>query len=563
MSAAKPEEEALSVIKNKLGKNVLEHKAPKPRRVYVLVKPKSHRTAISSLLEKFPSTVISTITGIDLGSEIELNYHLWCGKTEVTVRARVPEEKPEIETITDLIPGATLYEREVFDLLGVSFLSHSDLKRLLLPESWPEGQHPLRKDWNPELSEKIISAKAEPIRMGSTGKEANGGSVVNVIVGPQHPALHEPERFLFKLDGENVVDVEPRLGYAHRGIEKAAEQLMFFQDVHLVERVCGICNVAHTTCFCQAVESLGGIEIPLRAKYLRVIVAELNRIHSHLLLLGVAGLEIGFESLFQYLWRDREIVLGLVEKLTGNRVMAEFSTIGGVRRDLNPYLAEEIKKGLDTLKDRMFFYKEVFNDDPTFGLRTKGVGLLGKTDALKLSVVGPVARGSGLETDVRKHDPYIAYGEVPFEEVVYREGDSWARFMVRLDEVIQSINIITYAIDNLPTGPYRVRVPRRMPEGEALSRVEAPRGELVHYVKSNDTAYPERVKIRSPTLANIASFREMIRGCYVADIPAVLASLDPCFSCTDRLAFVDGHSGRKWVWSTNDIKRMKNGGGKR
>ena len=553
VNAVTAEEEIVDFIREKLGGNALESKIPRPRRVYILVKPGFHRDAISALLERFPSTIISTITGVDFRDEIELNYHLWCGKAEVTIRTRVPRLKPEIKTIVDIIPGAALYEREVFDLLGVKFLDHPDLKRLILPESWPEGQYPLRKDWNSDLSNKISEFGKKSVGIG-VQNETGGRLVVNVVLGPQHPALHEPERFLFKLDGEIVVDVEPRLGYAHRGIEKGAEKLMFFQDVHLVERVCGICNVAHTTCFCQAVEALGGIDIPPRAKYLRMIVHELNRIHSHLLLLGIASLEIGFESLFQYLWRDREIVLDLTEKLTGNRVMAEFSTIGGVRRNLTPSLANEIERGLSTLKDRMKFYKKVFNDDPTLEVRTKGIGILKKPEALKLSVVGPVARGSGVEIDVRKHDPYAAYDEVPFEEVVYKEGDSWARFMVRLDEVVESIDIITYAVNNLPSGPYRVRVPRRMPEGEALSRVEAPRGELVHYVKGNGTAYPERVKIRSPTLANIISFREMIKGCYVADIPAVLASLDPCFSCTDRMAFIDVNSGRRWVWSMRDIK---------
>jgi NADH-quinone oxidoreductase subunit D len=501
--------------------------------------------------------MISTITGIDLGDAVELNYHFWCGKAEVTIRTRVPEPRPEIETITDIVPGAALYEREVFDLLGVKFLGHPDLERLILPESWPKGQYPLRKDWTPNLSDKFRSLRKKPVRARTTQNRTNGGSVVNVVLGPQHPALHEPERFLFKLDGEVVVDVEPRLGYAHRGIEKAAEQLMFFQDVHLVERVCGICNVAHDTCFCQAVESLGNIEIPPRAKYLRTIVHELNRIHSHLLLLGITGLEVGFESLFQYLWRDREIVLDLMEKLTGNRVMAEFNTIGGVRRDLDLSLADEIRRGMSKLRGRMDFYRKVFNDDPTFGLRTREIGILKHPEALKLSVVGPVARASGLEIDVRKHDPYAAYEEIPFKEIIYKEGDSWARFMVRLDEIAESIDIITYAVDNLPGGPYRVRVPRRMPEGEALSRIEAPRGELVHYVKSNGTAYPERVKIRSPTLANIISFRQMIRGCYIADIPAVLVSLDPCFSCTDRMAFIDLNSGHRWIWSMNDIKAKR------
>ncbi|MCW4027104.1 MAG: NADH-quinone oxidoreductase subunit C [Candidatus Bathyarchaeota archaeon] len=549
----KPEEEVVSLLQEKLGGNIVSSRTPKPRRAYIAVKSGFHKDAISALLQDSPRTMISTITGLDLGDRIELDYHLWCGKAELTIQTQVPKSKPEIETIADIIPGASLYEREVFDLLGVTFVGHPDLRRLVLPEGWPQEQYPLRKDWDSVVSNKVGFSGEKPINVG-TVQAGTGPSLVNVVLGPQHPALHEPERFLFKLDGETVVDVEPRLGYAHRGIEKAAEELMFFQDVHLVERVCGICNVAHSTCFCQAVESLGDIEVPSRARYLRTIVHELNRIHSHLLLLGIAGLEVGFESLFQYLWRDREIVLDLTERLTGNRVMAEFSTIGGVRRDLSPNLANEIKKGLGVLKGRMRFYKKVFSDDPTFTARTMGIGVLEEHEALELSVVGPIARGSGLEIDVRKHDPYAAYDEIPFREVIYKEGDSWARLMVRLDEVAESIDIITHAIDNLPSGPYRIRVSRRMPEGEALSRIEAPRGELLHYVRGNGTAYPERVKIRSPTLANIISFRQMIKGCYVADIPAVLVSLDPCFSCTDRMAFVDVKDDRRWVWSMRDIK---------
>ncbi len=537
-----------------LGDAVLDFKVPHPRRVFILVKYGYHKDAISWLLKKFPLTIISTITGVDLSDMIELNYHLWCGVAEVTVRTRLPKTKPIIESITDLIPGAALYEREVFDLFGVVFLGHPDLKRLLLPESWPQDQYPLRKDWRMNNQAPILEVK--PIE----AELSRDKSTVNVVLGPQHPALHEPERFLFKVDGEIVVDVEPRLGYAHRGIEKAAERLMFFQDVHLVERVCGICNVAHTTCFCQAVELLGDIDVPPRAKYLRVIIHELNRIHSHLLLLGVAGLEIGFETLFQYIWRDREIILDLMEKATGNRVMAEFSTIGGVRRDLTSTLADEIERKLNSIKKRIKFYRKVFKNDPIINLRTRGVGVLKESDALKLSVVGPVARGSNVKVDVRKHDPYAAYDEIPFEEITYDDCDSWARFMVRLDELEESIDIITYAVNHLPSGPYRVRVPRKIPEGESVSRVEAPRGELIHYVKSNGTAYPERVKIRSPTLGNIISMKAMIKGCYIADIPTVMASLDPCFSCTDRMVFVDVRSGDRWVWSINDIKaRMGSG----
>ncbi|MBO3802432.1 MAG: NADH-quinone oxidoreductase subunit C [Candidatus Brockarchaeota archaeon] len=551
------EEEAMEAISKRLGERAQECRIAAPRRICVLVRCGSHRDAISALLERFEFTTISTITGVDLGEDIELNYHLWCGRTEVTVKTRLPKIRPDVETVTDILPGAALYEREAFELLGVRFLGHPGLKRLVLPDSWPEGQYPLRRDWKPEIAGLEFPQEADSVAIGAEGE--NRGSTVNVVFGPQHPALHEPERFLFKLDGEIVVDVEPRLGYAHRGIEKGAEKLMFFQATHLIERICGICNVAHATCFCQAVESLGGIEVPPRASYLRTIVHELNRLHSHLLLLGVAGMEIGFETLFQYSWRDREMVLDLTEKATGNRIMAEYNAIGGVRRDLDPIVGEEMKKVLSGIKRRAAFYKKLLGEDPTFGLRTRGIGVLKAAEALRLSVVGPVARGSGIKMDVRRHDPYAAYGEIPFEEVAYGEGDSWARFMVRLDEIAQSVDIVNYAIEKLPSGPYRARVPRRVPEGEALGRVEAPRGELVHYVKSDGTAYPQRVKVRSPTLANIMSFREMIRGCYVADIPAVLASLDPCFSCTDRMAFLDVKSGMKWFWSLEEIKRRRLG----
>ncbi|MDH5793393.1 MAG: nickel-dependent hydrogenase large subunit, partial [Candidatus Bathyarchaeota archaeon] len=355
-----------------------------------------------------------------------------------------------------------------------------------------------------------------------------------VIMGPQHPALIEPEKFSLKVDGEIVKEVKPRIGYVHRGIEKAAEKRTYLQDVYLVERICGICNACHATCFCQAVEAIMGTEAPVRAKYLRTIVLELNRIQSHMLLLGHAGLEIGYEPFFQYMWRDREIAMDTMESLTGNRVIASFVTIGGVRRDLKEERIPKIKAGLATLKRRMIFYKNLLESDPTLKMRTKGVGVLERQDALKLCVVGPVARGSDVKMDVRKDEPYAAYDKIPFKMISYSEGDSWARLMVRLDEINESIDILNFALDNLPTGSYRVRVPRIVLAGEAISRVEAPRGELFYYVKSNGTAYPERVKMRTPTFANILSFVHIAEGGNIADVPASFVSLDPCFSCTDR-----------------------------
>jgi NADH-quinone oxidoreductase subunit D len=363
-------------------------------------------------------------------------------------------------------------------------------------------------------------------------------STVDLIVGPQHPALHEPERFTFKVDGELVMDVQPRVGYVHRGVEKAAEQRSYLQDVYLTARICGICNTAHTTCFCQTVEEICGVEAPSRARYIRSIANELHRIHSHLLLLGVAGELVGFDTLFMYLWRDREVVLDLIEKITGNRIYTEINTIGGVRRDISAELATQLKNELKPLHERMAYYKKVFTDDPTIRLRFVDVGILKPQDALDLCACGPTLRGSGFQTDIRSEDPYAAYDEIPWNVIAYKENDSWARLMVRLDEVTESLNMIEYAAEHLPSGPVRIRLPNLVPAGEGVGRVEAPRGELVHHIISNRSDKPYRFKARTPTLANIPAACQFLKGGTIADIPAALVSIDPCFSCTDRVAFV-------------------------
>jgi Ni,Fe-hydrogenase III large subunit len=358
--------------------------------------------------------------------------------------------------------------------------------------------------------------------------------LVKIIIGPQHPALLEPEKFAVVVDGETVAKVEPRIGYVHRGIEKASESRTYLQDVYLVERVCGICNACHACGFVETVEKILKVDVPPRAKYLRTIALELNRLHSHLLTLGHAGLEIGYETLFQYFWRDREPIMDMIELTSGNRVYGSLMTVGGVRRDLKEDDIPKIRTVLKDLHDKLPFYRKVYQDEPTIGLRMKNVGVLKREDALKLSVVGPVARASGVDIDVRKDEPYEAYGEIPFKEIVYKEGDTWARMNVRMDELEESISIIEYALDHLPAGSIKLDVPRSVPAGEAVNRVEAPRGELFYYVKSNGSDMPDRVKIRTPTYANIPSFLKTAIGESIADVPANFVSLDPCFSCTDR-----------------------------
>jgi len=525
------EQKILTVLTNKLGEKILQTQTPQPRKVFVRVNAGVHRDALRVLLAKDESAGISAITGVDLGQAIELMYHVRTHGTIVTIRTEVPREDARIKTITDLIPGANFHEREVADLFGVTFEGHPNSRRLILSDNWPKNLFPLRKDANITN----IENRLENVTVLQEGKQSSdGGTPINIIMGPQHPALIEPEKFSLKVDGEIVKEVEPRIGYVHRGIEKAAEKRTYLQDIYLVERICGICNACHAACFCQTVEAIMGTKVPLRAEYLRTVVLELNRIQSHMLLLGHAGLELGYESFFQYMWRDREPVMDMMELLTGNRVIASFITIGGVREDLKEEKIPKIKAELAALRKKLVFYEHLFERDPTFRMRTKNVGVLNKQDALKLCVVGPVARGSGLRMDVRKDDPYAAYDEIPFEMITYSEGDSWARLMVRLDEISESIHIINHALDNLPSGPYRVRLPRIVPAGEALSRVEAPRGELFYYVKSNGTAYPERVKVRTPTFSNILSFVQIAEGGNIADVPASFVSLDPCFSCTDR-----------------------------
>jgi len=521
------EHEFALLLSKKLGGKILQTGTLQPDKVFVRVDAKAHKDAIAVLLEADENAGLSALTGVDLGKTLELMYHIRTHGTIVTVRTEVPKEDANVKSITDIIPGANFHEREVADLFGVNFEGHPNPKRLVLSDDWPKNLFPLRKDAEIVIPNRVENGKADEQRL-------DGDKLVNIIIGPQHPALIEPEKFSLKVDGEIVKEVEPRIGYVHRGIEKAAEKRTYLQDIYLVERICGICNACHATCFCQAVEAILGITVPPRAKYLRTLILELNRIHSHMLLLGHAGFEVGYETLLHYMWRDRETVMDIVERLTGNRVIASFVTVGGVRRDLPSEAIPEIKAQLASLKEKMSFYKHLFESDPTLKMRTKNVGVLSKQDALKLCVVGPVARGSGVKMDVRKDEPYAAYSEVPFNIAIYSEGDSWARLMVHLDEVSESINIINYVLDNLPSGSYRIRVPRIVPAGEAISRVEAPRGELFYYVKSNGTAYPERVKVRTPTFANILSFVHIAEGGNIADVPASFVSLDPCFSCTDR-----------------------------
>lgn len=377
---------------------------------------------------------------------------------------------------------------------------------------------------------------------------------VVVPIGPSHPALKEPVNFRVIADGEIIVRLELNIAYNHRGIEKAAETRNFVKVVPLLERICGICSHAHTTNFVKGIEALMGVKVPPRAQAIRVIVAELERMHSHLLWLGVAAHEIGFNTLFMWTWRDREVVQDLLEAITGNRVNYGMNEIGGVRRDLKEETTKDAGRRLRGLERRLASYQDMVRKERTIALRFSGVAKLTREQALRYGTVGPTARASGVEYDMRRDDPYIGYEDIPFRVVTDTHGDVFGRTLVRIGELQESAKIVQYVLENLPGGPIHVSSPKAAPKGEILSRYEAPRGELSHFIRTNNTDRVERLDVRTPTFANWTSVAISLVGQNLGDIPVVVSAIDPCLSCTSRITIVDRDARRTSVMSWDDLR---------
>jgi NADH-quinone oxidoreductase subunit D len=381
-------------------------------------------------------------------------------------------------------------------------------------------------------------------------------SVENLVpFGPVHPALKEPEYFKLVLEGERIVDVVPRIGYVHRGLEKAAERRPWVQNIYMFERTCGICSFVHSITYCQATEGLLLHKLPERAKYVRSIIAELERIHSHLLWVGLMGHWAGFDTLFMWVWKDRELVLDLVEAICGNRIHKSIATFAGVKRDIPDSFIPTIIDRMKYIVMRAHFYKEIVDTESTLLLRTKGIGKVAAETVEKLCAVGPLVRCAGIPRDVRWDAPYAAYSDVPMDVVTGSGVDIHNLLHLRLDEVVVSANMITYAIERMPQGEIKVRIPPIIPKGESVSHSEAPRGEIFYYVRSTGGKTPDRVKVRTPTLANLPTALEMLKGQTLADVPVVLTGIDPCFGCMDRMSFLDLDSNRKWSWSGEQLRK--------
>ena len=375
----------------------------------------------------------------------------------------------------------------------------------------------------------------------------------HIPIGPYHPLQEEPEFYKLVVDGEKVIDVDVRIGYNHRGIEKLSESKSYDQSIFLVERICGICSSSHPMACCQALEDIGGIEVPERALYIRTICQELERLHSHMLWLGLAGHFIGYNTVFMWAWKYREPICDIMETVTGNRQNYAMHKVGGVRRDIEKEHVPYILNRLDEFIKHITMLKGAVLDDPVLHARLKGVGVLTKEKAIDYAAIGPVARASDVDIDVRRDHSYGAYDRVKWNVVTQKEGDVFAKAVVRILEMFESVGIIRQCLDRMPSGPIESN-PKDIPPGEGIGQIEAPRGECFHYIKSDGTNSPVRHKVRAPTYMNFPTFRETVIGEMISDATIILAAIDPCYCCTERMLIVDPSD--KKVIDVNELIRL-------
>lgn len=359
---------------------------------------------------------------------------------------------------------------------------------------------------------------------------------LTVNIGPQHPSTHGVLRLHTQLNGETIMDVEPYLGYIHRGIEKMCENLGYKQFVYLTSRMDYLSAHMNNQAVALCVEKAASIEVPERAKVIRTIMCELQRIASHLLWWGSMGLDLGAVTPFFYAFREREMILEVFEETTGNRLTMSYITPGGVMQDLHPQFVEKVKEILRSLKSHELEYDELLSGNLIFRKRIEGVGVLTPEMAINLGCTGPVARASGVSCDIRKHQPYDAYDRVTFEEILSDGCDCKARYQVRLLELRQSISIIEQLIDSIPSGDYRTKLKGvlKLPAGEYYQRVETARGELGVYIVSDGSSKPQRVKFRTPNFSNLTALRPLSQGAKIGDLVAIMSTLDLIIPDIDR-----------------------------
>jgi NADH-quinone oxidoreductase subunit D len=538
-------------LKNLLGKDLLNEHHARDNRIFIQTS-KDRVVEVAKYLVKDLQARLIHITVTDIGFDgFEVTYFYALDHVEkhlhIIIKTIVPRGSPEIATVSRETWQAAWAEREIMDFTRLKFKGHPDPRALYLPYEWP----------NPVESEKFDESRAlgvkkspdeirkelgkwVPLAVKPTKAEAN-----LIPIGPYHPMLIESTYFRVLLDGEEIVDADIKVGFNHRGIMKLFEGRSYWRGIYLSERVCGICSHSHSTAYCRTVEYLAGVEITDRAKYIRTLVAELERIHSHLLWFGVAGDLIGYKTLFMLAFKERENVLDILELISGGRVHHAMNTLGGVRRDIKKEDIPKIERNLKLLEKGTKKLIDIAYDQPVVRARLEGVGILDLDTAKDVGVVGPTARGSNWKIDARWSDPYAAYesGYTTWDVVVEQGGDVWARTLVRLKEILVSVDICNQCIEALKKGEGKIQVEiKKFEPGEAMGKVEALRGELVYYIVSDGSHIPYSVRIRTPSYRNNPALPFMLKGQTLADAPIIIGSIDPCYGCTDRTVLLENAS---------------------
>ena len=499
----------------------------------------------------------------------------------IRLKTRLTEDDLAIESVTSVWRGAEFLEREVYDMMGIRFTGHPDLRRILMPEDYAEG-YPLRKDfptegkgWRsqidfiPRLDEPPVEQREGEISeeqkkpflsdRGVTGKRRQEELLLNM--GPQHPSTHGVVRVVLELDGERIIKATPDLGYLHRGVEKLAEGLAYMQIIPHTDRLDYVCAMANNYAYVRAVEKLLRITVPERAEYIRTIVAEMQRILGHLFWLGAQALDIGAMTVFFWTFRERETLLDMFEQLCGARLTLNYYRIGGVDSDFTPELVHRLKTFLETFPQKLNEYDSLLISNRIWLGRTKNIAVISGEDAVNFGLTGPTLRGSGIAYDVRKLEPYGAYDKVDWEVPVGKNGDTYDRYWIRVEEMRQSARIISQCLDQMPPGPIIANEPQyipppkqqimrdmeslihhfiiftqgiRPPKGETYCATEAPKGELGFFIISDGSPRPYRLKIRSPSFIHMGAFDHMARGYLISDIITIFGTYDVVMGECDR-----------------------------
>ena len=445
----------------------------------------------------------------------------------ITVYIPVSEQFPDFPSITPYIPAAHWYEREIKDMFGLEPVGHPDPHTLVLHGNMPENTYPLRKDFDVNTRLPHIESKLPFMRV-------EGEGVFEIPVGPIHAGIIEPGHFRFSAVGDTILYLDAKLFFTHKGTEKLFEAMPYTKALFLAERVCGVCAASHAAGYCQAIEKVAGIQIPPRAKYLRTIILELERLYNHIGDVGNICVGASFLMCGSHGFRIREYLQHLNETICGNRYLRGILTIGGVRLDINDDLKKHIVDLLRRVKKDFKELAEIMSKSSSFMDRVETTGRLSLEHARGLGVVGVPARASGICRDTRINHPYAAYSEVDFDiPVYYEEGDVWARVKVRIEEVYQSISIIEQCFDKMPEGAIKTFVREFPPYRQALSYVESPRGEDIYWIMTAPDNMLFRYKVRSPSFCNWPAIPYTIPGNIVPDFPLINKSFELCYSCTD------------------------------